>query len=132
LWDKLLTAIWKDARAGGADAGDMFVNMPSEYGDDDFDSYLQSASGDVAQSVEYALGMQPKAGPLFDKFVLVLKTGLFRSNGSERWDLRSRLNRLREIYADAWYEGMSKGWDAIRRDPAKLSRLKAMRASFRR
>lgn len=126
VWDALSKEIWKDTAGGGSDAGDMFVNMGNEYGDADFESYLADASGDVSQSYQYAL-----SGPgeeLHQKLYEMIKTGEYRGGGYDNWTWRYREQRLRELYADAWHDGMIKGWRKIESNPKELARLKAMRA----
>ena len=130
VWDMLVEAIHKDTSTGGSDAGDMFVNMGREYEDDDFDQYLQGVSGDVSQSFDYALG--GKAELLYRKFVDLLKSGEYTGGSYDNWRLNYRKQILAEVYADAWYNGMNKGWEKIERNPKELARLKAMRASYRR
>lgn len=126
VWDKLLDGVYKETKNGGSDAGDMFVNMGREYEDDDFDQYLQSAAGDVGQSYEYALS--GPAGDLLEKFKTLIRTGEYTGGDFDNWTWRYRNQILREIYADAWYDGMQKGWKKIESNPRELARLKAMRA----
>lgn len=125
VWDMLRESIHKETMSAGSDAGDMFVNMGREYEDEDFDQYLQGVSGDVSQSFEYALG--DKSNLLYRKFVDLLRSGEYTGGSYDNWSLRYRKQILAEIYADAWYNGMIKGWEKIQRNPKELARLKAMR-----
>lgn len=126
VWDKLVEMIWKDLRSGGSDAGDMFINMGREYEDDDFNQYLQGVAGDVAQSYEY--GLKGPTQELHEKLYNMIASGEYTGGGYDNWNWRYRKQILREIYADAWYEGMANGWKKIESNPRELARLKAMRA----
>jgi hypothetical protein len=125
-WDKLLDAIRKTVTPKNMSAGDYFLNMGDEYEDDEFWNWVQSASGDVSQSLEYAL--EGKALEMYDALFEALRTRNFTSSGYDNWSVGYRATLLKEIYADIWADAMMKAWQKIENDPTELARLKAMRA----
>jgi len=129
LWDALTEALWSSVKGEGSDIGDWYVRDPS-IAQEDLDSFLQAAAGDLSMSWEYALS--GKAEQLWYKFQEALKTGVYQSNGYERWSLRERKETLGSIYADAWYTEMSRAWQKLQKNPREMARLDAMRASYSR
>jgi len=124
LWEALTLAVGDSTKGVGRDAGDLFLQSGVE--PEGFTSWLQDASGDMAQSFEDFLN--PKASDLCDKFYLALQTGIYvKSSPYEKWNLRERKNILGEIYADYWSEEVSKAWSVLRRNPKEMARLLAFR-----
>lgn len=123
LWKRLLATMQKEVKSHGASAGDMFANMPSNYAEDDFSTYLAHVSGDIQQVWEDDLG--PRGQALWDKLALALQTGLYNGGDWGNWDLRHRSEMLGEIYSNYWYDALSKGWDKV--DSAERARLRALR-----
>ena len=123
LWDSLVNSLAVSVKGQGADVGDFFLQSGEE--PEDFDSWLQNASGDLAMSFEHAL--TPKARDLLDRFELALTTGIYQKDSYETWSLRQRKSLLREIYADYWYAEMHRAWDKLQRDPKAMARLLSMR-----
>lgn len=124
LWDALILAVKNSTKGAGRDAGDLFLQ--SGVDPDEFLSWLESASGDIAQSWQYAVDAKTQA--LWDKFSLALETGIYtQSSPFERWSLRERKQRLKDIYADYWYDEVSQGWSLILRDPKRMSGLLAIK-----
>lgn len=125
LWDALTAAVRASAIDAGPgwDAGELFLQSGVE--PDEFLSWLQTASADMAQSWEYSLN--PNAEDLWVKFLTALKTGIYtKTSPYERWSLRERLGTLKEIFADHWYDEVSKGWELIRRNPKRMRELLAL------
>lgn len=123
LWDLLILAVQDSVKGAGKDAGDLFLQ--SGVDPEEFLSWLQSASVDMAQSFEYALSA--KAAGLWDKFSLALETGIYATSSYEGWNLRKRKKILSEIYADSFYDEVSKAWRALSRNPKEMSRLLALK-----
>ncbi len=123
LWDSLVNSLAVSVKGQGADVGDFFLQSGEE--PENFDSWLQNASGDMAMSFEFAL--TPKAQDFLDRFELALTTGIYKKDTSESWNLRQRKSLLREIYADYWYAEMHRAWEKLQRDPKEMARLLSMR-----
>ena len=113
IWDKLTESVYKNTEA---DAVDMFVGQwedPRFMNDPDPDgflSYLETASGDVGMSYEYAL--DPKTEALYDKYVLLLETGYGPDSYSMAPGSKRQLrDRMIDLYAGAWHSAAVKEWD---------------------
>lgn len=122
LWEMLIPAVKNSVKGEGRNVGDLFLQ--SGVDPEEFLSWLQDASRDTAQSLDYAL--DEKAADLWDKFSLALETGIYTTSSYEKWNLRDRKRILVEIYADSFYEEVSNAWRALRRNPKEMSRLLAL------
>tara|TARA_R110000824_G_scaffold132128_2_gene294393 strand:- start:1101 stop:2189 length:1089 start_codon:yes stop_codon:yes gene_type:complete len=135
LLDSLVDQVWKDT-ANASGAGDYFLMSDSGYGPvsadeavEDFPSWLSGISGDTSTNWEYAIE-GTKAGAIWDKLSLALDTGIHQPvQGYEADDLNEGAIRqqLRELYADAWYDGILKDWERILKNPRRLQELKDMK-----
>jgi len=102
LWDKLVKEVRKHGERN-ADGAEMAANAPEGTSGAD---WISAVSGDVGQSVEYALS-GTKAGRLYDAFFEVLRSGEYNrpAYSYDSWDVQERQDSLKEIYSSAWYTG---------------------------
>ncbi len=126
LWDKLVDALNKSVRGEGSDIADWYVRDPKRKAED-FDSFLQTAAGDMSMNWEWSLS--GRAEKLWEQFREALRTGLYTGGEYGRWNLREKTTILGEVYADAWYGEMSAAWRKLQRNPREMARLNAMRGT---
>jgi hypothetical protein len=117
IWDQLTERVRKHTKA---DAVDMFVGQwedPGFMNDPDpegFLSYLETASGDVGMSYEYAL--DPKSEALYDKYVLLLETGYGPDSCSNAPGSKRQLrDRMIDLYSQAWHSAAYEEWEKAKK-----------------
>jgi len=130
LWDKLVQEVFKAGEKSGAESvKDMFVQMPRDQEAEDLDQYLQSISGDLTYSLEYAL--EGKAKKFYDQYMALLRSGEYEYEVSlydrgEYNNFRWVKERLGESFSEGWYEGASKRWTKLPdREKARLQALRS-------
>jgi len=142
LWEKLLQTIWKEVgKPDPAYAADLYVNMDvsgmyQDRADEDaFPGYLEGISADVGQNWEWSLPGKVQA--LWDRLSMALDSGTHKpmeyyERHQPYYTTRQARAALREIYASAWHDGMQKGWQQLKKNPAEMARLNKMRAEHSR